>query len=737
MSSIRRLLAALRNLILGNTLVRASTRGLLWLLAALWRATKKPPPGSTFANDLRLVHPQTADHEDENAVYSTLSADTENPVGYISASFMPTSLQLYVMSGPSTSQSSEEVTTYSFTQESYPLHNLLDQHPGTSSVPHLPPLTPAQDLPPSTNSSAVDPPLPDTDSPSQSRRSSAIYADVTIESPPCLSKIHPHISPGVPHSRGRYKCTSISPEGTTLTTVSLPPFAVFAPKISLPEGWTACRHPEGAQYFFHEQKRVFTDANLFDPATLVFINDNVRTVNDYVRAHNVDLPPGVDLVLNEYVRSDRRKRCKYYFVNHLGRRLFWMDIGDSCLKVKGMTSASHIGHELEAQYWRHCECYPRAFEVTHEILDELRDIVLRAAGNVITSELSTVSWKIDDLMAMVTIIDGFSSESASYYLYYEPVVLRAAENVGRDTEQKFLGSNCFVGRLMFNFARHRGSHLHGEPGARLTVHQSVHATVQKRTMFIGLLSPLLFYAPDSHLLGLHAMNIDGLIKHLGWAQFVKGLISEWQESIINAAVVLNADVAFLSIQSVDQGGSARSAAQIASYVSILASIASIIIGLLLSSHHRNRDSDSASAAAAFISNHTHPTLGLETLAGLYSLPYAMLIWSIVFFLTAFSFMCFQNTNLLTRTLVAMVWAVVAALILWCVFNLWETSWDWLRDLGSWLRRFPTKGADTIQELEARSGVTSESKHKKWRWVVSWPTIILKETYDSERSVPNV
>ncbi|KAF7361071.1 hypothetical protein MSAN_01138000 [Mycena sanguinolenta] len=309
--------------------------------------------------------------------------------------------------------------------------------------------------------------------------------------------------------------------------------------------------------------------------------------------------------------------CQYYFVNHVGRCVFWMDNGESEMfpvtaELKGMKSASHIRHELEAQYWLHCEYYPRAFNLTHEIIDELRDIVLHAFGDVVTSNRTTVPWKIGDLNNMITLIDGFT------------------KGIDRNTTNKFSGCNCLVGRLMHVFVRSRVYNFHGEPGARLNVDQSVHATVKKQTMFIRTLNPLLFYAPHAQLLGVRSVNIDGLIRHSWWAPFVEGLISQWQESIINAAVVLNANVAFLSIQSVDQGGniaSTRSPAQIASYVSTLTSIASIIIGLLLTSRHRNRDRDSAADAATFVFSRTHPKFGLEILAVLYSLPYAMLIWS--------------------------------------------------------------------------------------------------------------
>jgi hypothetical protein len=91
---------------------------------------------------------------------------------------------------------------------------------------------------------------------------------------------------------------------------------------------------------------------------------------------------------------------------------------------------------------------------------------------------------------------------------------------------------------------------------------------------------------------------------------------------------LNANVALLAIQSVDGNNvHNRSPTQLSSYLSILTSIGSIIMGLLLVNHHRDRVRVSPSEAAYFLFNRTHPTLGLETPAVMYSLPYAMLIWS--------------------------------------------------------------------------------------------------------------
>ena len=59
--------------------------------------------------------------------------------------------------------------------------------------------------------------------------------------------------------------------------------------------------------------------------------------------------------------------------------------------------------------------------------------------------------------------------------------------------------------------------------------------------------------------------------------------------------MLNANVAFLSIQSVDTGGDPyRSPAQISSYCSIAASIGSIILGLILVRQSRTKHRKTAS-----------------------------------------------------------------------------------------------------------------------------------------------
>jgi hypothetical protein len=116
--------------------------------------------------------------------------------------------------------------------------------------------------------------------------------------------------------------------------------------------------------------------------------------------------------------------------------------------------------------------------------------------------------------------------------------------------------------------------------------------------------------------------------------------------------VLNANVAFLSIQSVDTNSDPyRSPAQISSYCSIAASIGSIILGLILVRQSRTKHGETASDVVSdlinidikfvfcfdllhnlhffqqdFLRLWTHRWLGLEILAIAFSLPYALLMW---------------------------------------------------------------------------------------------------------------
>jgi hypothetical protein len=122
------------------------------------------------------------------------------------------------------------------------------------------------------------------------------------------------------------------------------------------------------------------------------------------------------------------------------------------------------------------------------------------------------------------------------------------------------------------------------------------------------LSPFVLYGAEAHLKKLQEITIDSLVSEVLWEEMLGGITDEWREFTIyvrlyislpatrrnkiynfnvQATVLLNANVAFLAIQSVDNSGAVghRSNSQRASYFSIVSSIGAIVLGLLLIREH--------------------------------------------------------------------------------------------------------------------------------------------------------
>ena len=164
--------------------------------------------------------------------------------------------------------------------------------------------------------------------------------------------------------------------------------------------------------------------------------------------------------------------------------------------------------------------------------------------------------------------------------------------------------------------------FHGEASARLERNFSVYGDqLYCRTLLIKTLSLVLFSAPDFHLKTLQNMWVDGIMHGSVWVECMKKMSEEWQEFVFfvssslhactmiksnprQATVMLNANVAFLAIQSVDVNDANRnpyrSPAQISSYLSVIANIGSIILGLLLMRQNRTKTKETADEAVSYL-----------------------------------------------------------------------------------------------------------------------------------------
>ncbi|EGO29770.1 hypothetical protein SERLADRAFT_458015 [Serpula lacrymans var. lacrymans S7.9] len=230
--------------------------------------------------------------------------------------------------------------------------------------------------------------------------------------------------------------------------------------------------------------------------------------------------------------------------------------------------------------------------------------------------------------------------------------------------------------MMYEFARNQFINFHGLQGSRLNFEQSIHDQKFTRSTLMSILSPMFFYTPDVHRTALHKIFVDNIASSFTWNKFVDKVNSELQEQNLLATVLLNANVGFLAIQTVDNGSNigtnndvTRSPTQVASYLSLVASAGSIILGLVLLRHNRTKARETAEEAAKFLHNMGHKKYGQEALALIYSLPYALLMWGMLLFLAAFLIECYYPRALAPSLIVGVASLAVFALTSGCIYVL--------------------------------------------------------------------
>ncbi|KAF8066991.1 hypothetical protein FPV67DRAFT_1450101 [Lyophyllum atratum] len=387
----------------------------------------------------------------------------------------------------------------------------------------------------------------------------------------------------------------------------------------IPRGWEQVTHPEGQPYFYHREKRIVTENWIWDPREMAVLDDFIEQIEDFARSRNLYQPPDTHIVL-ECTEEDDQWWCGYYYACASTRSLFWLEkyeITKFLDEIRGDIHPTHIKLYLEYEYCgsrTHWDLFPNVNKATDEIFDLIANTIADARTDVQTSKQTTVNHSTDDLKEMADIVEW---------------------------------------RFMAMFLRDQFLNFHGQYGARLYRSQSIYSHKRhSRTWFIKALSPILFAAPNVHLSAVEDL----------WA-----------------SILLNANVAFLAIPSNDPSNNtstvlpARSAAQIASYLSVVTSFASMMIGLLLVRQHKTKERASIVEFHQYLRNREHPVRGFEELASIYSLPYALLTWAMGSFLVAFMLMCFQISTTLTRSIVGLVIGLVCALIIWCVWMAWEET----------------------------------------------------------------
>lgn len=413
--------------------------------------------------------------------------------------------------------------------------------------------------------------------------------------------------------------------------------------------WQQCIHPEGALYLYNGRKRTFTEAHI-NEYSFRLMDRCADVLYDLARRNlpNIDAD---DIELVVQVVLNQADSCQYYFVDHATRTLFWLHDYDRATEnifdgLQGVSDPSHIRYALESQYWMHCERYPKHELDRVKLLKELRAIVVHASAEIITSDASLSPFGADELSSILELVNNLQESAREF---------------------DFPHSTCVIARFMHYFCKSKYYNFCGLPCARLDADKSVYnevASFHPLSSSLSLaLDAMLFWAPQAHLDDLRRVWVDKCLNSPRWKDYNTKLMTEWTGITIYSTVMLAVDVSFLAVPNVNISTS-QSIGIIATYLSIILITGSLVVSVLLVRQNQRYGCESADKAGDFLFSMTDTFFGDKGLATVNSLPYAMLMWGMIYFSIALLYNVFKFTT------TAMLASVVSGCVAVTMFILW-------------------------------------------------------------------
>ncbi|OAX37512.1 hypothetical protein K503DRAFT_742598 [Rhizopogon vinicolor AM-OR11-026] len=431
--------------------------------------------------------------------------------------------------------------------------------------------------------------------------------------------------------------------------------------------WQSHVHPEGTLLFYEACKRIVTEVDIRQSDNAKKIERASNALRLLAKGKNINIPETAELVLGI---SDDDDTYGYYFVDHDSKSLFWAEsYKPDIFEDVPAKEKSHIKYAYEMQYWIHCDLFPNQRFVQTDSVDRLNGIIMHAYAETVTAEASLAPYSADDLNALMALIGPLK------------------DSVGKAHEH----SICIIARLMQTFTHAQFINFCGQPAARLDVDKPLYHQREDRhgwtTLALPLLNIALFGSLQSHKKSIERVWVDNTLVVTRWKNFIDGLNTEWSSFTVFSTVMLAVDVSFLAVPGIDSNSvQSQSASLIMAYLSTLCAMGSLVVSLLLGSQIQVQNRENVDDGGTLFLGMSNSLLGLNGLALIYSLPFSLLIWAMVFFAAGLSVIIFHSTDKVALGVVGVVWASIMLLIGWPLFAINNIHISaWIKSLFDWAR----------------------------------------------------
>ncbi|KAF8843404.1 hypothetical protein BDN67DRAFT_964510 [Paxillus ammoniavirescens] len=412
-------------------------------------------------------------------------------------------------------------------------------------------------------------------------------------------------------------------------------------QLTPPSGWARIKHPDTDVYYFHEEKILYTWSDVLDTR----VHDLVMKAAEVLHK---GFPPqdrlDVNLVLDMHSVNEGDRTCSYYYVSHGDRRIFWLEgMGTPPERSKPFC--------MEAEYWRHCELFPTTFTITKNATRDLKHILLQASADRLVVKFSTSPYNKDDLAYMFNMV-------------------KEIEEIEADVQQGSGHSSWVIAKFMslYNDGVLRSSFGQSDDYFDIDSSEPSAPGPYQRSYLMAFLAPFLLKSADVYAEELHSFHDNFTPER--WARFVRKVDMSIRDSNLLATVLLSANIGVLAIGSVDDSTThgSRSAVQIITYVSIICSAGSIIIGLAIFKQYRAKGADTPLRAVTVLKRILNEKYGLDRIAIICSLPYVLLMWSLIAFLGTFVVISYNGTDPEVRIPVSVALALIFLSVFFCLYT---------------------------------------------------------------------
>ncbi|RPD62911.1 hypothetical protein L227DRAFT_407808 [Lentinus tigrinus ALCF2SS1-6] len=418
------------------------------------------------------------------------------------------------------------------------------------------------------------------------------------ENPPAYSLDGPLV-PMIPRQNDRYvRPALLNPEYIRIPR-GLHSTMMLAEPPYIAQGWSVSVNPEGSPFYIHRDKHLITD----DPIQQAGICDKIMECEQRLRllieTEGLTLPDDYECYITFDATSDR---CKYYYADHTTQTVFWLEELDPERHDIGMApvcSVAQMKHLLQEQYWLHTEYFPYR-PVPSPLRKELVAIFRQGRADQLTSTMSTFPYDAQQCKSFLQIID-VDTECDEYLTW-------------------------IIARLFTSMSKHRYHTFFGEDHARVSREQTRFEVIKyERPFAIKFISGLLFNLPKTHTAELDGLASDDVAYAIYWHEYAVTLLRGWRDSSY-----LSAGLLMITATSVSRPNNPISAGL--GSVSIVLALGGLVTsGVLLQWY---ADADTRKFDAPFVATHLArircPKHGFEPMAQVYSLPRALVFWSIIF-----------------------------------------------------------------------------------------------------------